>query len=58
MFLQSLKNDVESLTVILGSSLSDTDTEFVVFFMTFHHILDDSFLSTILSEFTSLSYFF
>lgn len=45
MFSYSLKNDVESLTVLLSLSSSDFDTEFVFFFVTFHHTLDESFLS-------------
>lgn len=54
MFSYSLKNDMESLTVILGLSLSDFDTESVYFFVTFHHTLDDSFLSTVLLKSTQL----
>lgn len=58
MLSDCLKNDVESFTVILCLSLSDFDTEFVFLFVTFHHTLDDSFLSAVLLKSTHITSFF
>lgn len=45
MFSYSLKNAMESLTVMLSLSSFYFDTEFVFIFVTLHCTLDDSFLS-------------